>query len=185
MQKGASLGTSHENDILNEVLLIHVENFLSDFVVRAEDNIFRINCDGMSAHFTPNQEVFLHGLDEKIYEDIDDINIRTLFHKCRDKKRLQDLLPLKGCVVMKEMRSRLIKVISQDDILYADPLHRTYKRLWANYMRVLGIVQEMCVKILNIPLRTIHYREFNKSRNMMASNEYCVTVAKTFYVFEK
>ena len=33
MQKGASLGMSHENDMLNEVLLIHVENFLSDFVV--------------------------------------------------------------------------------------------------------------------------------------------------------
>ena len=96
---------------------------MSDFVVRAEDTIFRVNCDGTSAHFNPNQEVFLHGLDETIYENIDDINIRTLFHKCKDEKRLQDLLPLKGCIVMKEMRSRLIKVISQDDILYADPLH--------------------------------------------------------------
>ena len=66
------------------------------------------------AHFTPNQEVFLHGLDEKIYESIDDINIRTLFHKCRNEKRLKDLLWLKGCmVVMKELRNRLIKVMSQ------------------------------------------------------------------------
>ena len=53
MQKGASLGTSHKNDMLNEVLLIHIENFLSNFVVRAEDAIFRINCDGTSVHFTP------------------------------------------------------------------------------------------------------------------------------------
>ena len=127
MQKGPSLGTSQENDMLNEVLLIHIENFLSDFVVRAEDTIFHVNCDGTSAHFTPNQEVFLHRLDEKIYKNIDDLNIRTLFHKCRDEKRLKDLLPLKGCIVMKEMRSRLIKVISQGDILYADPLYRTYK----------------------------------------------------------
>ena len=51
-------------------------------------------------------------------------------------------------------------------------------------MRVLGIVQEMCVKIHNIPLRTIQYREFNKARNMMANNEYCITVAKNFYVFK-
>ena len=46
----------------------------------------------------PNQEVFLHGLDEKIYENIDDIDIQTLFHKCRDEK----MLLLKGCIVMKK-----------------------------------------------------------------------------------
>ena len=155
MQKGASLAMNHENVMLNEVLLIHTENFLSDFVVRADNTTFLVNCDGMLTHSAPNQEVFLHGLDEKIYENTDNVNIRTLFHKCRDEKRLHNLLPLKGCIVMKKMRSRLIKVKSQDDILYVDPLHKTYKRLWANYMHVLGIVQEMCVKTHNIPLRTI------------------------------
>ena len=41
-------------------------------------------------------------------------------------------------------------------------------------MHVLGIVQEMGVKINSIPLRTIQYRTFNEARDMMASNEYCV-----------
>ena len=138
------------------------------------------------SHFAPQPDIFLHGFDENFLEHIDQPIFHTSYQKYKEEKRLDELLPLKGCVIMRGIENHLLKIISQDDPLFASPFYRNYQKVWSSYMRVLGIIQEMGVRIHNTPLRTIQHRTFNKTiDSTVPKREYCTNIANNLYVFQK
>ena len=100
---------------LNSLLRIHMDNFLTFFVLHRFDEEFSNNFDGKLSSLTPSNAI-LNGLDDKIYDitSVNDISYISPYHKAKKNKMLSDLLPLKGSIRISNLTDRFRRILSQD-----------------------------------------------------------------------
>ena len=89
--------------MLNSALRIHMDNFLSFFTLRRMDEDFGERFDSKISSVSPSN-IMLNRLDDRVYkiENTEDIHLISPYHKA--KKNLQDLLLLKGCIKIDNIR---------------------------------------------------------------------------------
>ena len=107
MHKGLKL-SSIDKETPQELLVIHIDHFLSEFALQACDPDFHAYYKGELSHFAPQPDIFLHGFDENFLEHIDQPIFHISYRKYKEDKRLDELLPLKGCVITREIENHLL-----------------------------------------------------------------------------
>ena len=156
--------TDEENLMLNSALHIHMDNFLSFFTLRRMDEEFDEKFDSKISSVSPSN-IMLHGLDDRVYkiENTEDIHLISPYHKAKKKKNLQDLLLLKGCIKIDNIRDRFKKILSQEDsTTTADKNLPHYKKVWDDFPKVLLTIKEMELECDEDSIASIHYRQFGQ-----------------------
>ena len=86
VQKNHKESSESDKIKLNSLLRIHMDNFLTFFVLHRLDEEFSNKLDGQLSFLSPSN-VILNGLDDKIYEitKVDDISYISAYHKANKK----------------------------------------------------------------------------------------------------
>ena len=102
IKKNGNVFTDEENLMLNSALRTIWTISYHFFTLRRMDEEFGERFDSKISSISPSN-IMLNGLDDRVYkiENTEDIHLISPYHK---EKNLQDLLPLKGCIKIDNIR---------------------------------------------------------------------------------